>query len=95
MGTKADPGKFDCYANALPGEPMFVLLARDPMFAELVRIWSDRRARDIACGERPLSDAAMVTEARECADAGEQWRRKNYGAWRSTVTFTDCKFRGR
>jgi hypothetical protein len=28
MGTKNVPGKFDCYANALPDEPTFVLLGR-------------------------------------------------------------------
>lgn len=30
MGTKSNPTQFDCYANALPDEPMFILLARDP-----------------------------------------------------------------
>ena len=29
MGTKNNPGQFDCYRNAEPDEPMFVLLARD------------------------------------------------------------------
>lgn len=29
MGTKNNPGAFDCYANAEPDEPMFVLLGRD------------------------------------------------------------------
>jgi hypothetical protein len=67
MGSKIQPGKFDCYANALPDEPMFVLLARDP---------------DIQCGLRPQSDAALVAEAEECAWAGQEWRRKNDGAWR-------------
>lgn len=40
MGTKNNPGKFDCYDAALPDEPMFVLLARDPV----VREWVRRRA---------------------------------------------------
>jgi hypothetical protein len=31
MGTKSNPGPFDCYAKAEPDEPMFVLLARDPL----------------------------------------------------------------
>ncbi|HAW11807.1 MAG TPA: aspartate decarboxylase, partial [Chloroflexi bacterium] len=30
MGTKNNPGKFDCYDDAHPDEPMFVLLGRDP-----------------------------------------------------------------
>lgn len=29
MGTKNNPGEFDCYANAAPDEPMFILLGRD------------------------------------------------------------------
>lgn len=43
MGTKNNPGKFDCYANADPDEPMFVLLARDPLASDLVLLWAERR----------------------------------------------------
>jgi hypothetical protein len=82
MGSKIQPGKFDCYANALPDEPMFVLLARDPDFWRLVHKWAKRRQKDIQCGLRPQSDAALVAEAEECAWAGQEWRRKNDGAWR-------------
>jgi hypothetical protein len=82
MGTKNNPGEFDCYANALPDEPMFVLLARDPLFFDLVLAWARNRARDINCGERPESDRRMVTEALDCALAGSQWRRDNDGKWR-------------
>ena len=38
MGTKNNPGVFDCYANAEPDEPMFVLLGRDKDAATLVRL---------------------------------------------------------
>ena len=31
MATKNNPGKFDCYTNAEPDEPMFILLGRDPV----------------------------------------------------------------
>ena len=82
MGTKNNPGKFDCYVNALPDEPMFVLLARDPEFADLVGEWADRRRRAVRCGLRPLSDMALVDEAIECASNGANWRRQNNGAWR-------------
>lgn len=82
MGTKDNPAKFDCYANALPDEPMFILLGRDPAFFELVTAWADKRERDIQCGERPIGDMAMVREARECAYAGAEWRRANPGKWR-------------
>jgi hypothetical protein len=71
-----------CYANALPDEPMFVLLARDPDFFDLVNEWASRRQRAIERGERPESDKRMVAEAEECALAGSQWRRENEGKWR-------------
>lgn len=83
MGTKNTPGDFDCYANALPDEPMFVLLARDPHFRELVEEWGRRRALDIAAKLRPDSDSKMVAEAFECAVAGERWRAENDGKWRA------------
>lgn len=38
MGTKNNPGRYDCYANAEPDEPMFVLLGHDRHAATLVRI---------------------------------------------------------
>ena len=83
MGSKIQPGKFDCYANALPDEPMFVLLARDPDFFRLVRKWAKRRSKDVQCGLRPESDMAMVAEAEKCAYDGRDWRKKNNGAWRA------------
>lgn len=82
MGTKENPGRFDCYANALRDEPMFVLLARDPMFETLVRAWVARRQADILCGERPTSDHLHVSEALDAAFAGARWRRENMGKWR-------------
>ena len=68
MGTKNNPGKFDCYKNAEPDEPMFVLLARDRHAPELVRLWAQMREDE---GENP----AKVVEARDCAGAMERWAR--------------------
>jgi hypothetical protein len=82
MGTKNNPGEFDCYANALPDEPMFILLARDPDFYKLVYEWCARRSNDIRCGVRPESDWPMVYEAQACATEGEKWRKENDGKWR-------------
>jgi hypothetical protein len=82
MGSKTNPGKFDCHANALPDEPMFVLLARDPDFAELVLMWADKRQSAVRCGERPDTDTALVAEARQCALNGARWRKENLGKWR-------------
>ena len=46
MGTKANPGRFDCYARARPDEEIFVLLARDPLAPFHVSIWSSMRFGD-------------------------------------------------
>lgn len=59
MGTKNNPGQFDCYANAEPDEPMFVLLARDRHAPTLVWLWAALRELD---QEKP----EKVAEARAC-----------------------------
>lgn len=82
MGTKNDPGNFDCYANALPDEPMFILLARDTDAAYLVKEWAAKRRRDVLRGLRPQSDLPMIDEAQRCATNMIKWRRENDGAWR-------------
>ena len=69
MGTKNNPGRFDCYANAEPDEPMFVLLGRDEHAPLLVRLWADLRELD---GEK----AAKVAEAIQCATAMKRFRRE-------------------
>jgi hypothetical protein len=66
MGTKNNPGKFDCHANAHPDEPMFILLARDPSASFLVGLWAFIR-------ERMGEDPEKVEEARTCADTMEKW----------------------
>lgn len=83
MGTKENPGRFDCYGAALPDEPMFVMLARDPDFFRLVHAWATRRGQDVRSGVRPQSDMALVAEAEACAFEGERWRRMNNGKWRN------------
>lgn len=85
MGTKANPGKYDCHANALPDEPMFVLLARDPDFERLVRSWAESHQRAIFCGDRPDGDFEIVNEAMQCALDGARWRKENLGKWRKPV----------
>ncbi len=67
MGTKNNPGKFDCYDKAEPDEPMFILLARDSDAATLVRIWCTLKRKD-GIG------FAKLDEALHCADAMEAWK---------------------
>lgn len=66
MGTKNDPGKFDCYSRAEPDEPMFVLLGRDPAAAALVLLWMRFRSDD---------DPEKLREAEVCAEAMQPRRR--------------------
>jgi hypothetical protein len=80
MGTKLLPGDFDCYMNAEPDEPMFVLLARDITAPSLVRAWAYQRSTAIDNGMRPASERAQVTEALQCAAAMVEWREKNRGS---------------
>lgn len=66
MGTKRHPAKYDCYANADPNEPMFILLGRDLSAPGLVEDWALRRE---VSGEDP----AIVQEAYDCAAAMKVW----------------------
>jgi hypothetical protein len=66
MGTKLSPGKFDCYAAAEPDEPMFILLARDPLAPILVEAWASLR-------EHAVGNPSKVAEARECAKTMRTW----------------------
>lgn len=67
MGTKNNPGKYDCYEKADPDEPIFVLRAKDPRASELVREWADFAHSDGV-------DPNKVAEAEACADAMDEWR---------------------
>jgi hypothetical protein len=70
MGTKKNPGKFDCYEKAKEDEPMFVLLGRDPHAPLLVRMWAELR-------KLHAGNPSKVAEALECADQMEVWRINN------------------
>lgn len=74
MGTKLNPGEFDCYAAAAPDEPMFILLARDPIAPLLVDLWASLRAEH-GCADHPArSHDRKVAEARTLAYNMRQWR---------------------
>lgn len=66
MGTKNNPGNFDCYTNADPNEPMFILLGRDKNAPSLVDLWARQREIDD-------EDPAKVQEARDCAENMRAW----------------------
>jgi len=66
MGTKNQPGKFDCYSKAEADEPVFVLLGRDPAAPILINLWADIRSR---LGE----EQEKIEEACACAEACTAW----------------------
>jgi hypothetical protein len=80
MGTKIEGD--GCYDAALPDEPMFTLLARDPFAPELVRRWANNRREAIAAGTRPTEDEKQVNEAVAVADRMRDWRKENLNKWR-------------
>lgn len=79
MGTKNNPGKFDCYANAAPDEPIFILLGRDPDAPETVRFWAERRKLAIEDG-LSTDTMAKVNDAHDCAMAMGVYQLRGNGA---------------
>lgn len=77
MGSKLSPSTFNCYANAEPDEPMFILLARDRLAPLLVNLWAELRQAEIEYKHKPGTDIEMVLEAKGCAEAMEIWRARN------------------
>lgn len=67
MGSKNNPGKFDCYANAEPDEPMFILLGRDPVAWLLVDLWAATRE------ELGKTAPEKRQEAADCAFRMRDW----------------------
>lgn len=69
MSTKNNPGQFDCYKNAGPDEPMFVLLARDIAAPGTIWDWAKKR---VEFGKN-LSSDPQIQEALECAGEMQRW----------------------
>lgn len=85
MGTKIEGDR--CLDAAMPDEPMFVLLARDPNMPALVRLWASIRRVQIAEGARPTTDLTQVEEAERLADRAVRWRADADEAWRKQRAF--------
>jgi hypothetical protein len=72
---KTAPENASCMSRAKPGEPMFVLLGRDPVMSETVRAWCRDRSLAIIQGFRPNTEAEHehVRLAMRLADAAEAY----------------------
>ncbi len=69
MGTKQDPDKHDWYEIAESDEPMFTLLARDPLAPALVSHWAELRRMT-----KVPDDTEKQNEALLCAVDMDRWR---------------------
>lgn len=79
MGTKNDPGKYDCHGKAAPDEPIFTLRAKDMLAPFVVRQWAlayhEYHKRGIISSKK--FEQEKFDEAMACADAMEEWRKKH------------------
>ena len=69
MGTKRNPGEFDCYDRAADDEPLFVLLGHDAAASTAVRSWVNTRIR---MGMNTLEDK-QIQEALKCAGEMDEY----------------------
>lgn len=78
METKRNlSSQFGCLHKALPGEPMFILLGRDPAAPTAIRRWLKyRRQLD---GQDPDQLAGAEQDAKDFA----AWRVEHDGEWRN------------
>ncbi len=74
MGTKNNPGSFDCYGKADPDEPLFVLRGKDPCASFIVKLWAQMRC--VAGVEDKAATEARIGEALRCAATMKEWAEK-------------------
>lgn len=95
MGTKNNPGAYDCYAKLDPDEPYFLLRGKDPAAPYLTKLWAASRMgneeavhnivevmfADHAVQARVSSEEhEKLTEAKACAGEMLVWRREREAA---------------
>lgn len=92
MGTKRNPGEYDCYGKAEPDEPLFTLLGRDASSSYMVEIWRHVQAGDFETARLFLKGCELILtaapgkflgkkdpkflEAGKCATEMALWRTK-------------------
>jgi hypothetical protein len=89
MGTKNNPGKYDCYAKAAPDEPIFTMRGKDvsaPYFVEMWTYVRQGKFRDaqfalaMMCADPDVKaivgDCDKFAEALDVAEAMRTWRRE-------------------
>ena len=90
MSNKSDPSQFDAYAKAEDDEPVFTLLARDPVAPPLIEAWAYLRSGQIGAAEiafKAAMDAAthitpqtpgeaQIRSAFQVAEESRDWLRQ-------------------
>lgn len=75
MTTRNNRTGTDAHRKALPDEPTFTLLARDPAAPAAIEAWMMARVRMFdAHPPMPASERSKHMEAIRCADAMVKWR---------------------
>jgi hypothetical protein len=74
MANKMHPGMFRCYEAALPDEPMFVILGRDPAGPATLEFWANERHRQGKTTD-PDDNSRIGGSLRE-ADEMRDWRKR-------------------
>lgn len=79
MGTKLNPGGYDCYRKLHPDEPFFVLRAKDQTAPGVVREWVRRRREEAAVTGGTITPQyeQKLREAEACADDMDAWFKAN------------------
>lgn len=74
---KTSLGNQDCLTKAKAGEPMWIIIGRDPVYEEAVEFWAAARERAIADGriEDSPHERAHIATARRYVAAG--WRARS------------------
>lgn len=85
MSTKNHPSIFNCYKAALPDEPMFVMLARDPAAPATLRYWAEQRR--LLGKVATEDDQERIAEAIGLAYRMENWRTVNSDPLGGTPTW--------
>lgn len=65
MGTKNNPGHYDCYAKLAEDEPYFVLRGKDPFGWLLVNLWCSIRTMMMRANASPKEKENYQTKLRE------------------------------
>ena len=90
MGTKNNPGQFDCHAKAHPDEPIFTLRGKDVSAPYLVEMWTFLRqgkfeeARSVL--ELAIEDGRVRSLVGDCDKFNEAFQvAEDMRAWRRVL----------